>query len=100
MPARLVAAIAIVVRGEKVAVYVEGEFLRIAQSPRDDFKVAAVRVRAKDAAGIGHQFRRETGNGVLDLREKVGVRPAVGDGPVELAVGSENQAVHVVPAEG
>src|SRR5688572_23264584 len=67
MPARLVAAIAVVVGREKVAVVVEGEFLRVAQTPRNHLELAAIRVRAKDAAGISEQLGRKPRDGILDL---------------------------------
>ena len=100
MPAGLVAAIAVIVGGEEIAVIVERQLLRIAQSPSDDLEVAAVPIRTEDAARVGDQLRREAGDRILDLREEIRVRAAVGDGPVELAIGTEDKPVHVVSAKG
>jgi hypothetical protein len=100
MPARLVAAVAVVIGGEEVAEFVEGQLLWIAQSPGNHLEFGSVRIRAEDAAGIGQQLGREPGDGILDLREQIRVRAAVGNGPIQLAVRSQDQPVHVMSAEG
>src|SRR5262249_43426948 len=51
--AHLVAAVAVVVDGEEIAVLIEGEFLRIAQAGGDDFQIGAVEFTTKDSAAIG-----------------------------------------------
>lgn len=71
MPARLVAAVAVVVGGEEIAKFVEGQLLRIAQTARDDFQFRAVGIAAKDTAAVGEQFRRETGPGILILANRL-----------------------------
>ena len=48
--ALLVAEVTVVIDREQVAVFVEGQLLRIAQAVGEDFKAAAIRLDAEDAA--------------------------------------------------
>ena len=91
-PARLVAAVGVVVAGEEIAERVEAEGLRIAQADGDELGVGAIEVAAEDGAAVGTVEERAFLGG--------GVRAAVGDRPIDLAVGPELHAVHVVPAIG
>ena len=52
-PPRLVAAVAVIVAGEKIAHVVEGERLRIAQALGEEFQAAAVGPDAIDRAAVG-----------------------------------------------
>ena len=89
--ARAVAAVGVVVAGEEVAPLVEGQFLRIPQRMREDLQVRTVRLAAEDGT-------REDALEVLPLLVRH-VVAAVADRPVDAAVGSGGEAVHVVTAQ-
>ena len=90
-PARLVAAVGVVVAGEKVAHIVEREALRIAQAPRVKFERVAIRPAAEDRAAVRHVDH------LTFLRRHV--RAAVRDREIDAPVRPHLHAVHVVPAE-
>ena len=52
-PARLIAAVGVVVAGEKISVLIENQVLRIAQAESEHFEVGAVRIATEDATGVG-----------------------------------------------
>ena len=52
-PARLIAAVGVVVAGEQVAVLIENQVLRIAQAESEHFEFGAVRVATEDTARVG-----------------------------------------------
>src|SRR5690606_16099368 len=90
-PAGLVAAVAVVVAGEEVAVVVERQFLRIAQTGGEFFQVRAIQVAAEHGAAL--RIRKVP----VPLADVVA---AVADAEIELAVGADDQPMHVVAAEG
>ena len=92
--ARAVPAVAIVVAREEIPVVVEGELLRIAQPLREHLEVAAVGVDAKHRAAPRIHGRHQ-----LPAFARPHVVAAVADREVDLAVGAEREAVHVVAAE-
>lgn len=92
-PPRRVTAVAVVVAGEKVAVLVKGQLLRVAQAGVDDLQLAAVGVAAEDRAAVD-AVNLPAVDGLLD------VEPAVAHAEIELAVGTEDQAVQVVTYVG
>ena len=99
-PAGLVAAVGVVVAGPEVALVVEGEFLRIAQAHGHDLDVRAVGFAAEDRAGVGDEVlqrltRKEPRSEVRPPR-----RATIGDRPIDTAIGSELQPVHVMATEG
>ncbi len=83
-----VAVIGVVVAGEKVAVVVEAELLRIAQAGAEKLEVGAVGVAAEDAAGVR----------VIEEFALLGLygKPSIPAGEVEFAVRPEAQAVKIV----
>ncbi len=52
-PARLIAAVGVVVAGEQVSVLIENQVLRITQAESEHFEFGAVRIAAEDAARVG-----------------------------------------------
>ena len=82
----------VVVDGEKVAVFVEGDFLGVAQAAGENFKSAAIRIAAQHRALM-------RGEPVFPLL-RGDVRPLVADGPIDPPVGTEGQPVHVVAGVG
>ncbi len=89
-PARLVAAIRVVVAGEEIAHVIESKRLGIAQAFREQLELRPVRLGAKHRAIVLRLDR------LAALRRHA--RAAVGDRPVEPAVGAHLDPVHVVPA--
>ena len=89
--AGLVAEVGVVVHGEEVAELVERQFLRVAQPLVIDLDITAVRVAAEDGAG----------GGVLEVTTLLGgeVVTPVADRPVQPAIGSPGQSVHVVTGQ-
>jgi len=83
-----VPGVGVVVAGEKVAKFVKGELLRIAQARVDLFEIRSVGITAENAAGVGTivvaAFLR---------REMIA---AVADGPVEFSIRPPHEPVHVV----
>ncbi len=90
-PARLVAAVGVVVAGEQVAELVERQLLRVAETRGEDLQLGAVGVAAEHRAGVGHRQLA-----AVDGRH---VEAAVADAEVEPPVGPEPQAVQVVAQE-
>ena len=91
-PALAIALIGVVVAGEEIAVFVEREFLRIAQPAGNDLHVGAVRLAAEDSAFIGEREH------LAFLRRHM--RAAIAEGEIKPAIRTEDQAVHVVAGEG
>src|SRR5690606_20841396 len=83
-----VAVVAVVVAGEQVAVFVEGEFLRVAQTVGDEFEFGAVGIAAEDRAFIEQFDVGAVAGG--------GVGGAIADGEIQFAVGAEDEAVQIV----
>jgi hypothetical protein len=90
-PAGAIAAVGIVVAGEKISEVIEGEFLRIAQAAREHFEICAVGFAAEDCAFVGIEE-----NAALFVGH---VEAAIADGKVEATVGAHDEAVHVVAEE-
>ena len=87
-PAFAVALVGVVVAGEEVAVFVEGEFLRIAQAVGEGLEIRAVEFTAENAAFIGkHEAAAFLGQDVCSPVSKAEVEPSVG---------SDDEAVHVM----
>ncbi len=87
-----VADVARVVEGEKVAVFIEGEFLRIAQTFAKQLETAAVGLAAKDRPATGSRddlavFRRD-------------VIAAIANGKIEPTIRAARDAVEIVADEG
>src|SRR5690606_34500010 len=89
--AGLVAAVAVVVAGEEVAIVVECQLLRIAQATGKLLQVRAIEVAAENGA----TFRIR----IVPVPLTDVVAP-VANAEIELAVGTDDQPVHVVAAEG
>ena len=88
-PPLAVALVGVVVAGEEIPVFVEGEFLRIAQAVGEDFEIGAVEFGAEDTAFVGeHEAASLLGQDV---------RGPVAKAEVETSVGSDGEAVHVMP---
>ena len=85
-----IAVVVVIVDGEKVTEFIEDDLLRVAEVDVEFLKFGAVRIGAKDAAGVG------TGEGFAILFDVVS---AVADGPVEFAIGSPSEAIEVVAGE-
>jgi hypothetical protein len=51
-PARLIAAVGVVIAREKTAVLIEDEVLRIAKAESENLEFRTIRVAAKHAAGV------------------------------------------------
>src|SRR5438105_1643885 len=51
-PSRLVSAVGIVIAGKQIAILIENEILRIAQTEGEYFEAGTVGVAPKDAAGV------------------------------------------------
>ena len=85
-----VALVVVVIDGEEVAEIIEDDLLGVAEVNVVFFELRAVGIAAKDGAAIG------AGEGFAVL---IDVVATVADGPVELAVGAEGEAVHVVTRE-
>ena len=85
-----VAVVAVVVAGEKIADFVEKQVLGVAQAGGEEFDVGAVEVAAENGAVV----RGGEGAGG---RGDVGA--AVANAVVELAVGADDEAVHIVAGE-
>src|SRR5262249_58512779 len=60
-PARLVAAVGIVIAREQISILIEDQVLRIAQSERKHFQLGTIRVAAENAAGLRLTYRPAIG---------------------------------------
>ena len=89
--ARLVAAVRVVVAGEKIAVFIKRQFLRIAHADGENLEVRAVGIAAHDGAGVA----RFPLFAFLALH----VHAAITDGEIHLSIRPEAQPVHVVAAK-
>src|ERR1043166_2527083 len=86
LPTGLIAAVAVVVAGEQITELVEGELLWIAEADGDDFQLRAVRLAAKDCAGIGERLHGESGPVIANFVPEIGRRAAVSNGEGDSAV--------------
>ncbi len=94
-PARLVAAVTVVVTRPQVAKLVEGQFLRIAQAPGEDFEAGAVGFAPEDRTrmpDVGERGARVTWGG-----EHIG--PAVRYREVETSVRPLDEPVQIMSAK-
>src|SRR5213594_3633940 len=89
-PARLVAAVGIVVAGEQISILIERQGLRIAQAEGEHLQLRPVRIAAKNAAAV-----RIGDDATFGLYR----RGAITDAEVEFAVGAEPQSMQVVSDE-
>ena len=90
-PARLVAAVGVVVEGEEVPGLVEHDLLGVAEPVAEHLQAGAVELAAEDRA-------RPEPDEPLPLRG-LDVEAAVAHREVETAVGTDDRAVEVVPEE-
>ena len=89
-PTGFVPAVGVVVAGEQVAVLVERQLLRVAQSVGEHFEFRAIGIAPQHRTGVGH------GQGSVFGFE---VKPAVADAEVEPTIGAHPQAMEVVTEE-
>jgi len=90
--ARLLSAAGITQHTQRIAVIVEGQFLRIAQADVNDFHVAAIGIATQNCAAIGEVKLLS----FLVLH----VQATIADAEIELAIGAHAQTVQVVANEG
>ena len=99
-PARLVAAVAVVVAGEKIARIVKSQFLRIAQTNGDDLQRRAVGIAAKHRAAVRQRLHCQPRPVVDDFAPKIRGGAAISDGEINSPVRPPDQPVQIVAAEG
>ena len=88
---RVVAAVAVVVGGEQIAMVVERQFLRIAKPRVNHFQPAAIRPTAEHGPAARRGQHRSFG--------RRDMKTAVADRKVETAIGSPGEAVQVMSQE-
>ena len=90
-PFRFVAGVGVVVAGEKIAVAVEGQRLRVAQARVVNFQIRAVGVAAEDAAAVLI---------IDDVAFGFNVRAAVAHAEIQAVIRAHFEAVKIVAHEG
>ena len=90
-PARAIAAVGVIIAREQVAVWIEGQFLRVAQPDVNDLQLGAIGVTAEDSARV-----RIGEDAALGLD----VQATVADAAIEPTVGSHFETVKIMPDEG
>ena len=84
--------VGVVIHGEKVAVFVEGDLLRVAQAAGEDLEAGAVGIAAQHGTFVGREMLFPV------LVGDVG--SLVADRPVELPVRAGREPVHIVAGVG
>ena len=84
-----IAKITIIIDSEKVAVFVKGEFLRVAQSAGKNLKATSVSLNAHDSS-----LAREME--ALPILLSSGADTLVANGPVDTAIGTQGRSMHVM----
>ena len=88
---RLITTIRVVVPGKEIAVVVEGQLLRISQTMMEDFETRSIEFTTERRTGVGRDM-------LIAFTIKQVVSP-VTNGPIQPAVRSEYQTVHVMTTQ-